>query len=118
MSSNPNVLLRIFENSKPKICDEIEPDSDKRFYTQGQVKQIQQAVDLYAERKKILEDNIGNNSITVKELDGIIIDLGDANDSSKRQSFIPNRITIGDDEVTIKDELIGMKKTYEENHKK
>jgi hypothetical protein len=43
MSSNPNVLLRIFENSKPETCGEIEPDSDKRFYTQGQVKQIQQA---------------------------------------------------------------------------
>lgn len=118
MSSNPNVLLRIFENSKPKICDEIEPDSDKRFYTQGQVKQIQEAVDLYVERKKILEDNIGVNSITVKDLDGILNDLGDANTSTKRENFIPNRILNGEDEVIIKEELIGMKKTYEENHEK
>lgn len=110
MSINPNVLLRIFENSKPETCDEIELDSNKRFYTQGQVKQIQEAVKLYVDRKKILEDNIGANSNIVEALKGILKDLGDVND------FITNRIA-NNDEIRTKDELIEMKDIYLKNHK-
>ena len=113
MSRNPNVLLKIFENSKPETCDEIELDSNKRFYTQGQVKQIQEAVKLYEDRKKILEDNIGTNSNIVRGLKGILNVLGEAN---KRETFIKDA-TNDDDEIRTKDELIEMKNIYLKNHK-